>query len=356
MEHGSAVLHPWEGFTTGRPAALGLPPEAAEIEQRLAQLVGCKGALLASSTLHLFWDLFGALASGNDAIYLDQGAYPVASWGAERASLRGTAVRSFPHRDVDALRALLRRTLRRGARPVVVADGYCVGCGRIAPIAALAGCVEEYGGYLVLDDTQGLGILGAGICSHAPYGVGGGGALRAAGVESDRVVVASSLAKGLGVPLAVLAAGAAVVRRFAERSETRVHCSPPSIPTLRAVARALAINALHGDALRYRLAGLVYRFQSGLEGFLLRPPGNLFPVQTLSPGNGVAAEVLHGRLLQLGVRTVLHRGREGKGARISFLIRADHCPSDIDSALEVLGRVLSPRRTKSQRGKKSCMV
>ena len=60
---------PWTQLTTGRPAALEPAPEAVVLAQDLAQLLGCERAVLAPSTLHLFWDLFDVLACDRIAIY-----------------------------------------------------------------------------------------------------------------------------------------------------------------------------------------------------------------------------------------------------------------------------------------------
>jgi hypothetical protein len=63
MRHAHWALPPWLRLTTGRPAALEEPPEANRLSQDIARLLRCERAILAPSTLHLFWDLFDVLAS-----------------------------------------------------------------------------------------------------------------------------------------------------------------------------------------------------------------------------------------------------------------------------------------------------
>ncbi len=58
MRHAHGTLPPWLQLTTGRPAALKEAPEAVRLSEDIAQLLRCERALLAPSTLHLFWDLF----------------------------------------------------------------------------------------------------------------------------------------------------------------------------------------------------------------------------------------------------------------------------------------------------------
>jgi 8-amino-7-oxononanoate synthase len=347
MRHPSRSLRPWPRLTTGVPAALATPVSAVQVAQTLASLQGCERGVLAPSTLHLFWDLFGILSGDGVVIYMDAGVYPIARWGVERAAGRGVVVRCFAHHDSDALYHLLKRDAHRRTRPLVVTDGWCTRCGKPAPIAAYLAHAREFGGRLLMDDTQALGILGDGPDPDTPYGRGGGGLLRWFNIEGPDVLVVSSLAKGLGVPVAVLAGSEAEIRRFEAQSETQMHCSPPSAAVVHAVEHALALNRQCGDALRRRLAQLVHRFRNRLAkaGFSAR--GGIFPVQVLTPVAGIGIRTLHTRLLRLGVRTVLLRAHSGQGAELSFLINARHSPGDIDYAMEALAHTVgakSPKR------------
>ena len=333
--HPSEALRPWGGLTTGRPAALGEPPDARAVAADLAALQGCERAVLAPSTLHLFWDLFGMLGR-RAAIYLDAGAYAVARWGAERAAGRGAPVRLFGHHDPVDLERWLRRDAGTGRAPVVAADGFCPACGRAAPLAAYLAAARTRGGQLIVDDTQALGVLGEAPGRGGPYGRGGGGSLRWSGVGGGDVLVISSLAKAFGAPLAALAGSDEAVRRFEERSDTRVHSSPSSVAVVRAAERALAINRQCGDALRLRLWRRVCLFRAGLRRAGLAAQGGPFPVQTILPEPGCDVPKQHRLLLDRGVRAVLRRDHDGTGARISLLITARHRPAQLACAVDAL--------------------
>jgi 8-amino-7-oxononanoate synthase len=339
LRHASWLLQPWDQLTTGAPAVLAPPPGAHRIAEMLAALQGCESATLAPSTLHLFWDLFGTLSLRRGvAIYMDTGTYPIARWGIERAAARGVPVRSFPHHDPDALRRQLQQDAHRRWRPLVVADGFCPGCGRPAPIAAYLESARASGGHLILDDTQALGVLGHAPEPDFPYGRGGGGSLRWGEVAGPDVLVGSSLAKGFGVPVAVLAGSSALLQQFVAASETRLHSSPPCVAVIHAAAHALAVNRTRGEALRRRLVQGIRHFRKRLSeaGFAVR--GGLFPVQTLMPLPSLDTPLLHDRLLQLGVRTVLRRGHNGSSPCLSFLLTARHTRQDIDAAVGLLAK------------------
>ena len=161
LRHPSESLGAWEALTLGRPSALREPSRRGRSSRRmLARLQGCEAGALLPSTLHLFWDLFAMLGQGDMVILRDEGAYPIARWGTERAQAMGVRVRTFPHHDSRSLERLIAGSVRRRLKPIVVADGYCPRCGAAAPVKAYAELVERSGGYLVLDDTQALGILG----------------------------------------------------------------------------------------------------------------------------------------------------------------------------------------------------
>jgi 8-amino-7-oxononanoate synthase len=338
LRHPSPSLRPWPALTTGKPAALEPPPGANAVAKELAALQGCERATLVPSTLHLFWDLFGVLARDRVSLYMDAGSYKIARWGVERAAARDIPVRSFAHHDAGAARDLIERDRAGSGYPVIVADGFCPKCGRPAPIGRYLDCVERRSGYVVLDDTQALGILGEQPTAAAPYGHGGGGSLRHAGINSPRVIVGSSLAKGFGVPIAVLAGGDAQVERFEEQSETRVHSSPPAAAPIHAAERALAVSREQGDSWRLYLLALVRRFRSGLHRIGVAAGRGLFPVVTIKPTAAVNAETLHQRLLSGGIRTVVIQDCGGIGARVAFHITVLHAPSYIDRAVEAVVR------------------
>lgn len=322
MRHPSAALGRWEALTLGRPAALQEAPGACDLAAALARLQGCQAATLLPSTLHLFWDLFGMLAREPVAILIDGGAYPIARWGADRARALGATLQVFPRGAAPVALQLARRAQQDGRRPVILADGYCPGSGSWPPLAAYARIAAGGAGYLVLDDTQVLGL----------FGPGGGGSVSHHGIFGEHVIVGASLAKGFGAPLAVLAGSRAVLRRFDACSQTRTHASPPSVAAIYAAHHALRVNRDCGDLLRQRLWQRVQQWQHGLERIGRHSSGGCFPVQTLLLGS--AGRTLHAALARDGIDTVLHMA--GNKAAISFLLRADHSASDIAGALESL--------------------
>lgn len=333
LRHESDALPAWPSLSTGRPAALEDPPGARRIARKLAELQGCEAASMAPSTLHLFWDLFGHLADRGASFYVDSGVYPIARWGVERAAGRAAQVHTFRHHDAEHL----RRLLKGGSRgwPIVVADGFCPGCGGVAPLIEYAAAAGE-SGLLVIDDTQALGILGERGKPGSPYGSGGGGSLRWHALSSPQVVAISSLAKAFGAPVAVVAGGARLIHDYESWSDTRVHCSPPTVAVLNAAERALSINQAEGDSRRRMLARLVRSFRCRLRAGGISLESGLFPIQTIRTTREISPLRLHDRLLESGVSAILRRGARGEGPRLSFILTASHSPADVERAARIV--------------------
>ncbi|MES2128212.1 MAG: pyridoxal phosphate-dependent aminotransferase family protein [Pseudomonadota bacterium] len=318
MRHPSTALGRWDALTLGRPAALTPPPGAARLAAALASLCGCEAASLLPSTLHLFWDLFDLLSEQPLHLLVDAASYPIARWGAERAVAKGANVSTFAHGDAHALQLLAQRARSKGLRPVILADGFSPGHAAPAPLAHYAAVAKACDGWLVIDDTQALGLFGA----------RGGGSLPLHGLEGEHVVIGASLAKAFGAPLAVLAGTAALVGRFDEQAKGRVHTSPPSVAAIRAGLNALRINRALGDALRWRLWRNVALWQARIGA----PRRWRFPVQVLALPPDIDAVLLHASLREAGMQAVLQGTHT-----LSVIVTAMHARRDIEAGADLVG-------------------
>jgi 8-amino-7-oxononanoate synthase len=344
LRHASASLRPWAQLTTGVPAALAEPQMSGVLARRLARLTGTQDGMVARSTLHASFDAISLSAERGTAIYIDTGSYPVARWAAERAAAFGTPLRSFPHHDPVAVERLVAAGATSRLRPVVLTDGLCGGCGQPAPLTAYLSAVRRFGGLLIIDDTQGLGVLGARQPQGNALGMGGGGVLRWANLEGHDVLLIDSLAKAFGAPLAFIGGSHQRIDLYRERGETRMHSSPPSYADTHAATRALDLNETEGERRRAWLAQLATSFQHGLRRLGVTACPLPSPIQTLRPIRGAAATELHRRLGLAGIRAVLHSSCDST-VRVSFIINATHTASQIERALTAVEDALSgPRR------------
>jgi 8-amino-7-oxononanoate synthase len=327
LAHPSNRLPEWKALTAGVPAALQEPPGAKEVAARTRRLLGAATTFVAPSTLHAFIDVAAALTSHPArpaALAVDVAAYPIGRIGLGRGLQPGARrIASLPHFHPESAARWARRQGQAGKRPVLLIDGLCPGCGRIAPLEALSRAVGVEGGVLIVDDTQALGIVGFDVGDGHPWGHSGGGSLARAGCLPNVIVVAS-MAKAFGAPVAVVGGPAEILKAGRPYGPTFAHSSPPSVPALLAAGRALQINDRLGDVLRGRLLERVLTLRDALRAHGLSIDSGLFPVVRIPVGSGLEAVQLAGRLCELGVRGVplgpSCRGRPALGLAVTAVL------------------------------------
>jgi 8-amino-7-oxononanoate synthase len=328
--HESADLGGWSSLTTGRPAALGESPAAIALGRRIAGAQGAAAGVVHRSALHALIDILSLSARPGSVVFLDREAYPLARTAA--TGVAGTVpVGTFGHHDGVDLAAAVDRL---GGRPVIVTDGWCTSCNRPAPLPELERIARDHGGLLVVDDTQGAGILGSRSVRHPPFGCGGGGTFRWLGAAPGDAIQVVSLAKAYGAPLAVTTGPERVVGRLAAYG-TRSTSSPPSAADLAAASRATA-DERGNDLRRDLLARLVLRLRRGMRQLGLAVVGLAFPVVTVALSRRESAAALHGRLVRAGVHALLLHAPCLRQPAIAFAVTAGHVDADIDEALAAL--------------------
>lgn len=336
LHHGSDELGGWATLTTGRAAALGEPDLARRVAARVAANQGAAAGVVHRSALHALVDVVDVLAP--TAVVVDAHAYPLAGLAAgSAAARRGTSVRTFAHHDAGDARRVLTATGAR--RPVLVTDGWCVGCNRPAPLADLERAVREHGGTLVVDDTQAYGVLGH-RSGQAAFGHDGGGTWRWSGGRPVSAVQVVSLAKGLGAPVAVTTGPRPVVDRLATHG-TRWHSSAPTSADLLAADRATAPrlrDELAGR--RRRLWALVQALRDGLRRLGLHVTGLPFPLVHVRAPSVDPVRLVHG-LCALGVRGLALAPACHPTPTLTFALRADLTDRDVHTVLGALRVVLA---------------
>ena len=142
----------------------------------------------------------------------------------------------FPHRDVAALREILRDAAEQG-RPdgagpyrliLVVTDGVFSMDGDIAPLPGIVEAAEEVGAAVFVDDAHASGVLGR----------NGRGSVDHFGLHGRVDIQVGTMSKAMGV-LGGYVAGSSGAPRAPHPARTARSSSPPRIrrPTQRPAAR-----------------------------------------------------------------------------------------------------------------------
>ena len=339
LKHPHHSIPPWDAFSYGAPTALVKPAEAHRVEGALTRLLNCEKALMAPSTLHLVWDVFGSLPKDTSQLFVARQIYPVLQWGVERAIARKIPVHVFDALDSNALAQALHTNRLKGKRPVLVTDGWYTAHGRMPPLRNYMRLIRSLNGIMIIDDTQAVGILGKHPDASMPYGYGGGGSLAWNGISGNDIILLTSFAKGFGVPVAALGASKEWIQSFFAESETSIHSSPASIPALLALTRALRINHSKGDALRKRLLNNVRVFRKLLHRARFKTRGWLFPVQFIYPHQRIDAYDIQQYLAHHSIRSILLKSNEESKPRLACVLRADHSKQEISRFASIISQL-----------------
>ncbi|MBB5191065.1 8-amino-7-oxononanoate synthase [Silvimonas terrae] len=344
LTHPARQLGCYPALTTGTPASLAAAPLARVLAAQAAGLQGCEAGMAAPSTLHLAIDVFDKLARTH-ALIADESIYPIMRWGLERVMGMGVPVAWFRHADLADLSRHVRQ--RWGGRPPAIITDATRREGAPVQLARYLKLARKHGGVVVVDHSQVLGVLGEQPSLLMPWGRGGGGALRHAGLGANEpILLLASWSKAFGAPLATLCGPLTLISDLAREGPTQSHCSSASEAALRAGLNALALNRQHGGRLRQNLWQALRRLQQGLRRLArsvlpdLRLSRQPHPMQHLCLATAARTQALHSGLRELGIRTALLRQRDGRYA-VAVIVRADHPASEIDALLRAMATVAS---------------
>jgi 8-amino-7-oxononanoate synthase len=262
-------------------------------------------------------------------LFIDEHVYPVSRYGIEKLVPRKIPVHTFRHLDAAHLVQLVKKHCTDSRIPVIITDGWCPVCGRMAPLQQYARIAASGKGWVIVDDTQAFGILGSGKSNALPYGKDGGGSLASLSLQHKAIVTIVSLAKGFGVPMSVLSGPHNFVTAFAAHSETRVNSSPVSYAHLQAALNGFRIDQIAGNERRARLWKHVHLLRSMLAGAGIGLAGGIFPVQSIRCQSPKQTAGLYEALKKKRIRTVLTVPHGSKQPVLTMLLRSDHTPNAI---------------------------
>src|SRR5438309_1416056 len=219
-----------------------------ELEQELASFEGTESAVFFNSGYAANCGLVPAFAGPEDVVLSDALNHASLVDGC-RLSRARTEV--YPHSDVAALEAGLRRARQHGARRVLVAtDAVFSMDGDLARLGQIADACERHEALLLVDEAHATGVIG-------PHGAGLVSQLGLGGRIDLRM---GTLSKAAGAFGAFVAATRSCCELLVNRARTLVFSTalPPAVPHA-ALAALRILEGPEGDELRARLRRNVER-------------------------------------------------------------------------------------------------
>ncbi|HEX5515212.1 MAG TPA: 8-amino-7-oxononanoate synthase [Gammaproteobacteria bacterium] len=311
--------------SSGAHLITGHRREHDALEEELADFLGRSRALLFSTGYMANTGLIDALVRDGDAVFHDWLNHASLYDGGR---LSGAAVFRYAHADTAALAGLLMQGEYR--RRLIVSDGLFSMDGDVAPLAELAELARRHGGWLMVDDAHGIGVVGP----------EGRGCVAAAGLsEAEVPVLMGTLGKALGSFGAFVAGSTELIEWCVQKARTYIYTT--ALPPAVCAATRQALRLVQAENWRReRLSLLVARFRAGAEqiGLSLMPSNS--PIQPIVIGDAAAALALSRGLEQDGfLVTAIRPPTVPSGtARLRVTLNALHSEADVDALLAALER------------------
>jgi 8-amino-7-oxononanoate synthase len=289
------------------------------LEDKLARFFDSESALLFNSGYAANLGVLSTLAGEGDVIFSD--ALNHASI-VDGCRLSRAQVVVYPHRDVNALDALMDRFA--GQRRLVVTDAVFSMDGDRAPLRELSTVCAQHAAALVVDEAHAVGVLGP----------GGAGLCEQLGVRPD--VRVGTLGKALG-SFGAFALTSGLVRSWlVNRARSLVFST--ALPAHVCAAGQAALERVERDpSLRARLWHNIRAFSKGLEalGWEAHEDSAIFSIIIGAPDDAVEASR---RLRTRGVlaKPIRPPTVPAGTSRLRFSVSAAHTGAHVGRALEAL--------------------
>lgn len=234
-----------------------------------------------------------------------------------------TNIKMFPHNDLNFLERQLKEAKDKFRTRLVIIDGVYSQDGDLARMREICDLTKQYGGFLMVDDAHGIGVLGK----------NGRGAMELFDVMDQVDIITGTLSKAFGHIGGFVVSSPEIINYLKYQSRQQVFSST-STPAAACLLKAIDLID-EEPQWRQMLADNVAYFKKGLLDLKLNI-GNtesaIIPVKIGDPHKTGDA----GRLLfKAGVyaNTIVYPGVARKNARIRTSLMATHTKEHLDKAL-----------------------
>lgn len=300
-----------------------------DLEAAVSRFLGTEDTIVYGSCFDANGGLFEALLGPEDAVASDALNHASIIDGirlCKAARLR------YANNDMTDLRARLAEARVRGARHVLVAtDGVFSMDGTLADLGALCDLAAEFGALTMVDDSHGVGVLGA----------GGRGTHEHCGVLGRVDMITGTLGKALGGASGGYVSGRAEVVDWLRQRSRPYLFSNTLAPVIAATSLAVLDLLADSEALRARLHAAAARFRAGMTQAGFRVPPGVHPIVPVMLGDAVLAQRMAARLLDEGIYVVgfAYPVVPQGAARIRVQLCAAHTDEHVDRAVDAFTRV-----------------
>ncbi|MFZ2873771.1 MAG: pyridoxal phosphate-dependent aminotransferase family protein [Phycisphaerales bacterium] len=297
------------------------------LEQELAAFVGEEAAILLADGYTANIAICQALARDHGVALIDARAHKSLR---SAASAAGIQVFEYEHLNAESAAWLAGQFADQGV--LMLTDGVFAADGALAPVPELLAVLPQRRATLVVDDCHGVCVLGD----------RGQGTVGHFGVRDPRVVVTTTLAKGVGCYGGAVLGGRAVVQRVRDQADVYRRSTP--IPTpIAAAARAAVLAVQSEPGLLRALRRNIGLMREGLARLGIATHQESIPIFTFTLESNQRMEEMHRRLLAEGLYAPYIEYPGGATPRFfRVTVTAAHSPEDIERLFAGLARHMGP--------------
>jgi glycine C-acetyltransferase len=297
------------------------------LEERIAQFFGTEDTILYGSCWNANEGLFQTIATEQDAIISDELNHASIIDGIRLAKARKER---YKNRDMGDLRRALEAT-KDARNKVIMTDGVFSMEGSLAPLPEIVEITREYGGFLVVDESHGTGVLGK----------TGRGTAEELGVFGRIDAYTSTLGKALGGSHGGFTTGPRVLVEYL-RQKSRPYLFSNTLPPAVVMGSLAAFDLLERDhSFIDRLHENTRYFREQLTARGVRVREGIHPIVPIIIGDTAKAIAMSQELLRRGVYVsgfgypVVPQGQ----ARLRCQISAAHTREQLDRAIAAISEV-----------------
>ncbi|MFN7980473.1 MAG: glycine C-acetyltransferase [Vicinamibacterales bacterium] len=297
-----------------------------ELEERLAAFKKTEATVVFQSGFTANAGTVSSILTKDDVVISDELNHASIIDGCR---LSRATIKVFPHKDVDAARAVMRQ-LPAAQRKLLITDGVFSMDGDLGPLPDLCAAAEEFGAIMMVDDAHASGVFGA----------NGRGTVDHFGMHGRVDVQVGTLSKAIGALGGYVAGTRAFIEFLHHRARPFLFSTshPPSV-TATCIA---ALDVLQDEPqIIDRLWENTRFFKAGLQALGFNTGVSESPITPVIVGDGALAMTLSDRLFAAGVfaQGIAFPTVARDKARVRTIVTATHTRDQLQFALDTFKRV-----------------
>lgn len=297
-----------------------------ELERRLAEFKQVEAVVVFQSGFAANAGTVSAVLNKEDVVISDSLNHASIIDGCR---LSRAAIKVFPHKDVDAARAIIK-DLPTDQRKLLITDGVFSMDGDLGPLPDLCALAEETGCIMMVDDAHASGV----------FGKNGRGTVDHFGMHGRVDIQVGTLSKAIGALGGYVAGNKNLIEFLYHRARPFLFSTshPPAV----AAACIAALDVLMEEPqIIDQLWDNTRFFKAGLERLGFDTGLSESPITPVIAGDSAKANALSDRLFQEGVfaQAIAFPTVARDKARVRTIVTATHSREDLQYALDAFQKV-----------------